>query len=685
MVRVYHLLLIVLCLYWALKDLLLTIPCLELQLWDIHSHLTHLSNLAPAQTHLQRDVTVFAVILERVLQAAISTRDQLTAQNQALEALTTAVGLACQAHQSSNDFLLTMSETLQLLTRSIQELSQESEVNEAITLLCQIQEDTRYTQLVAEVDDPALQRHSESPAPCDPTPPFFGPNSPCYVPSSPTTTPPFAPLVLDISSPPCVLSPLPLLVHFHFGPPTIVAAPEDVISDTPSTAVSLSPRGSSASYEPAKPDLRINYRIPVHYYPSQQDNDSFIQWELEDWDMIPYGGETFMLAHRRPDHNPRFMALTVNGHRIVAPTKKTALLPRSEFFIPQTAGRLPSGSVIHEDRLYFDQTEIYFDHDTRRWRSRVGDNPLSDKPFLGPEYVPGNPEEELPTHLRTQSTAVVGPINPGTVFSANTESSDEEGTSGTDNALEYVSADQEEDAELEQQEEGNQSETHQETVIPPTLLNLELLQIEPPVDPITTTPDVEMSQAAPQNNHQGGGGGAKLPLPEDFTGVRSKCSRFLASIRAYFSFYLNQFASDAQKITLALMCCKGAASTWRDSEFAKFDTDPVSHGTWNEFRTRFINQSEEVSAMASAMIKIQKLELGKKYNMTQLISRFDELIPYCKIQDNEPMKIHFFTQCFPDNIKTHIFLKNPMTYDDARKYATEFGLAYDRIDADNGK
>ncbi|KIL67434.1 hypothetical protein M378DRAFT_9632, partial [Amanita muscaria Koide BX008] len=356
-------------------------------------------------------------------------------------------------------------------------------------------------------------------------------------------------------------------------------------------------------------------------------------------------------------------------------------VPRSEFFIPQTAGRLPSGSVIHGDRLYFDQLEIYFDHDTRRWRSRVGDNPLSDEPFLGPEYIPGNPEEELPTHLRTQSTVVVGPVNQGTVFSANTESSDEEGTSGTDHTLEYISADQEEDAEPEQQEEGNQSETHLETVVPPTPLNLELLHLEPPIIPTTETPDVEMSQALP-NNNQGGGGGAKLPLPEDFTGVRSKCSGFLASIRAYFSFYPNQFASDAQKITLALMCCKGAASTWRDSEFAKFDTDP---GTWNEFRTRFINQWEEVSAMASAMIKIQKLELGKKYNMTQLISRFDELIPYCKIQDNEPMKIHFFTQCFPDNIKTHIFLKNPATYDDARKYATEFGLAYDRIDADNGK
>ncbi|KIL56134.1 hypothetical protein M378DRAFT_17343 [Amanita muscaria Koide BX008] len=194
-----------------------------------------------------------------------------------------------------------------------------------------------------------------------------------------------------------------------------------------------------------------------------------------------------------------------------------------------------------------------------------------------------------------------------------------------------------------------------------------------------------MSQAtAPQNNYQGGGG-AKLPLPEDFVGVRSKCTGFLASIRAYFNFYPNQFATDAQKITLALMSCKGAASTWRDSEFAKFDTDPVSHGTWTEFRTRFINQWEEVSAMASAMIKIQKLRLGGKYNMTQLISRFDELIPYCKIQDNEPMKIHFFNQCFPDNIKTHILLKSPTTYDEARKYATEFGLAYDRIDADNGK
>ncbi|KIL56727.1 hypothetical protein M378DRAFT_16824 [Amanita muscaria Koide BX008] len=311
MVRVYHLLLLVLRLYWALKDLLLTIPRLELQLWDIHSHLTHLLNLAPAQAHLQRDVAFFAVILDRMLRATISTRDQLAAQSQALEALTTArpigspepspggVNHCCRSN--SNDFLLSMSEMLQLLTRSIQELSQESEVNEAITLLRQIQEDTRYTRLVAEVDDPALQRPSESPAPRIPTPPVFGPNSPHYVPSSPTTAPPFAPLVLNVSSPPCRFC------------------------NTPSTTVSLSPRGSSTLDEPAELDLWINYQIPVHYYPSQQDNDSFIQWELEDWDMIPYGGETFMLARRGPDHNPRFMVLTVNGDRIVAPTKNAAL------------------------------------------------------------------------------------------------------------------------------------------------------------------------------------------------------------------------------------------------------------------------------------------------------------------------------------------------------------------------
>jgi hypothetical protein len=97
------------------------------------------------------------------------------------------------------------------------------------------------------------------------------------------------------------------------------------MEETPSTAVSLSPRGSSASDLPAEPDLRINYNIPVHYYPAQQTDDSFIQWELEDWEMVPYAGNTFMIARRGSDHNPRFMALTVNGHRVVAPTKKSAL------------------------------------------------------------------------------------------------------------------------------------------------------------------------------------------------------------------------------------------------------------------------------------------------------------------------------------------------------------------------
>ncbi|KIL56591.1 hypothetical protein M378DRAFT_16962 [Amanita muscaria Koide BX008] len=248
------------------------------------------------------------------------------------------------------------------------------------------------------------------------------------------------------------------------------------------------------------------------------------------------------------------------------------------------------------------------------------------------------------------------------------QSNEEGNTSGTSEEfvdadqlaeLEYVEQEQPEETEQDQDESsessseeeqlgtGAQTVTHV-TPLPPLQIALPPLPLSPPppppLEPSPPEVDVEMSQATvPQNNYQGGGG-AKLPLPEDFIGVRSKCTGFLASIRAYFNFYLNQFATDAQKITLALMSCKGAASTWRDSEFAKFDTDPVSHGTWTEFRTRFINQWEEVSAMASAMIKIQKLKLGGKYNMTQLISRFDELIPYCKIQDNEPMKIHFFNQ-----------------------------------------
>ncbi|KIL54437.1 hypothetical protein M378DRAFT_18885 [Amanita muscaria Koide BX008] len=356
-----------------------------------------------------------------------------------------------------------------------------------------------------------------------------------------------------------------------------------------------------------------------------------------------------------------------------------------EFWTPQTRGRPLNDSVEHNQKFYWQKQELYFDQSTDHWRTEDGNHPAPDE---------GNPDEHVPEELRTPPTPVAGPSNPEPVqtrpsFSANVESSDEEGnTSGTSEEfvdadqsteLEYVEQEQPEETEQNQDESSSSSEEEQQpgtgaqtvthiTPLPPLQIALPPLPLSPPLPPSEPsspeTPDVEMSQAtAPQNNYQGGGG-AKLPLPEDFVGVRSKCTGFLASIRAYFNFYPNQFATDAQKITLALMSCKGAASTWRDSKFAKFDTDPISHGTWTEFRTRFINQWEEVSAMASAMIKIQKLKLGGKYNMTQLISRFDELIPYCKIQDNEPMKIHFFNQCFPDNIKTHILLKSPTTYDE---------------------
>ncbi|KAM6499127.1 hypothetical protein JOM56_004635 [Amanita muscaria] len=138
MVQVYHLLLLGLRPYWRIKDLLRTIPILERQLQHIHEDLTHLLNLAPAQVNMQEDVAAFAAIMSRMLEATVATRAQLAAQNDALHALTAAVGLARTAHQTSNDFLLTMSETLQLLTATLRD------IGEDFTLPPQFQVESRW-------------------------------------------------------------------------------------------------------------------------------------------------------------------------------------------------------------------------------------------------------------------------------------------------------------------------------------------------------------------------------------------------------------------------------------------------------------------------------------------------------------------------------------------------------------
>jgi len=351
-------------------------------------------------------------------------------------------------------------------------------------------------------------------------------------------------------------------------------------------------------------------------------------------------------------------------------------VPRSEFYTPQTSRRLPSGSLDHEGRLYLGEEQIYFDHETSRWRFSEGHHPLPDEPFQGPYYIPGRPEEALPEHLRTQSTAVVGPVQGSrSSFRANTESSDEEGTSGTNDTLEYASADQEEtrNAELEQQEG---------TAVPPTPVT-QPLRIELP--PHHTRPVTPVDEEMVGQDDNQGMGGIKMPYPEKFNGNRSKCNGFLASCGAYFTVLSRQFDTDEKKIAFTLMLCEGGAATWRDTEFAKFENEPPTNGTWVQFKARFKTQWGEVNSMAAAMIKIRSLRLGPKFNLTQLTSRFDELIPYCGIEDNEQMKIQFYTDCLPDNIKIHVFLKSPTTYEEARRYATEFGLTYDRIDADNGK
>ncbi|KAM6500778.1 hypothetical protein JOM56_003792 [Amanita muscaria] len=92
--------------------------------------------------------------------------------------------------------------------------------------------------------------------------------------------------------------------------------------------------------------------------------------------------------------------------------------------------------------------------------------PTTPDEFFEGEYTPGNPDEHVPEELRTPSTPVAGPSNPEPVqtrpsFSANVESSDEEGnTSGT--SEEFVDAEQSAELEYIEQEQPEEMEQNQD-------------------------------------------------------------------------------------------------------------------------------------------------------------------------------------------------------------------------------
>ncbi|KIL55613.1 hypothetical protein M378DRAFT_17783 [Amanita muscaria Koide BX008] len=339
---------------------------------------------------------------------------------------------------------------------------------------------------------------------------------------------------------------------------------------------------------------------------------------------------------------------------------------------PTNQRKTTDESVEHNQKFYWEKHEPYFDQSTDRWRLVEGNQPAPDW-FFEEDYTPGDPDTHVPEELRTPPTPVAGPSNPELVqtrpsFSANIESSDEEGnTSGT--SEEFVNADQSAELEYVEQEQPEETEQDQDESKP-----------SPP------EADVEMSTAggpAPNTDQEGGGGFVKLPFPTKFNGKRHKSASFIVTCDAFFIFYPKQFNEDPQKIAFTLLLLEGNASTWRDTELKKLPLK--TEGTWVQFKERFSKQWDEVNSEGVALNAIKRLKLTSSFKMDRLTARFNELIPYCKLDDNPFMQIEFFVNTLTPEIQKHVLLQNPKTYEEARQAAVQCGIANDRMDISAGR
>ncbi|KIL56729.1 hypothetical protein M378DRAFT_16828, partial [Amanita muscaria Koide BX008] len=238
---------------------------------------------------------------------------------------------------------------------------------------------------------------------------------------------------------------------------------------------------------------------------------------------------------------------------------------------------------------------------------------------------------------------------------------------------------QDESSESSEEEEqlgtGAQTVTHV-TPLPPLQIALPPLPLSPPtpppLEPSPAEADIEMSTAggsAPNVEQEGGGGFVKLPFPTKFNGKRHESAGFIVTCDAFFIFYPKQFNEDPQKIAFTLLLLEGNASTWRDTELNKLPLK--TEGTWVQFKERFSKQWDEVNSEGVALNAIKRLKLTSSFKMDRLTARFDELIPYCKLENNPFMQIEFFVNTLTPEIQKHVLLQNPETYEEARQAAEE--------------
>jgi len=156
--------------------------------------------------------------------------------------------------------------------------------------------------------------------------------------------------------------------------------------------------------------------------------------------------------------------------------------------------------------------------------------------------------------------------------------------------------------------------------------------------------------------------------PVAFDGNIRKASRWLHSVKVYFTVNAAVYSTDEKKVVTALTyMTEGTASSWSDTFYQLCEGRTAKYGTWADLEKEFREMFIPADASIVALNKIQKLkQLGR--SLTSYVAEFRSLVAVANVKESHVL-IHMFNLGLNDDLvnAVHLMGEIPTDFD---KYIT---------------
>jgi hypothetical protein len=156
--------------------------------------------------------------------------------------------------------------------------------------------------------------------------------------------------------------------------------------------------------------------------------------------------------------------------------------------------------------------------------------------------------------------------------------------------------------------------------------------------------------------------------PVTFDGNIRKASRWLHSVKAYFTVNAAVYSTDEKKVVTALAyMTEGTASSWSDTFYQLCEGRMAKYGTWADFEKEFREMFIPADVSIVALNKIQKLkQLG--WGLSSYVAEFRSLVAVANVKESHVL-IHMFNLGLNDDLvnAVHLMGEIPTDFD---KYIT---------------